>query len=413
MLSKQNQLNKFLKKINLVFVNTLFEMGASVRQKNLILLFAIVILTILFFLITTPSIPKRVPRTTYILDKKIVAVLKNHSDALKKSLGEKVQLVGTQTAKLTELQIESGGNPKRNVIVTSWRSGSTFLGDILNSIDGTFYFYEPLMHYGVKRFNESASKEDKADIFNHIKKLLNCEFNNMAPYLNHAKEFPFQFEHNHRLWSDCNGTNPKYCFSPQFLEPYCSQFPFLTMKIVRTSLDIIQDLLSDESLNVRILLLVRDPRPTLHSRWKDNFCVPEKFPLCGKTELVCDQLISDFKTAVFLSQRYPNTFMTMRYEDLALSYYEQSGKILSFFGMAFNEDVKQFLDSHTQSSKGNEFSTFRDTKKIALRWTKQLSWERVSKIQIAEQCAEAMNLWGYKIANSEEELRSEEFNPLV
>jgi hypothetical protein len=35
----------------------------------------------------------------------------------------------------------------RNVLVaTTWRSGSTFLGDLLNHYPGTFYSFEPI-HY--------------------------------------------------------------------------------------------------------------------------------------------------------------------------------------------------------------------------------------------------------------------------
>merc|ERR1719192_3040726 len=30
------------------------------------------------------------------------------------------------------------------LIVTTWRSGSTFLGDLLNHYKGTFYYFEPL-----------------------------------------------------------------------------------------------------------------------------------------------------------------------------------------------------------------------------------------------------------------------------
>jgi len=38
------------------------------------------------------------------------------------------------------------GAAKHVLILTSWRSGSTFLGDILNHYPGTFYTFEPL-HY--------------------------------------------------------------------------------------------------------------------------------------------------------------------------------------------------------------------------------------------------------------------------
>lgn len=53
--------------------------------------------------------------------------------------------------KLNDLIMEKGGQPIRNVIFTTWRSGSTFLGETLDSHPGTFYHYEPLLHFEIKQ----------------------------------------------------------------------------------------------------------------------------------------------------------------------------------------------------------------------------------------------------------------------
>ena len=45
--------------------------------------------------------------------------------------------------------MEEGGNPVRAMVVTIWRSGSTFLGDIITSHPATFYHYEPLLHFDI------------------------------------------------------------------------------------------------------------------------------------------------------------------------------------------------------------------------------------------------------------------------
>lgn len=45
---------------------------------------------------------------------------------------------------------------KHVLILTSWRSGSTFLGDILNHYPGTFYTFEPL-HY-ISRMYKTANE---------------------------------------------------------------------------------------------------------------------------------------------------------------------------------------------------------------------------------------------------------------
>jgi len=53
--------------------------------------------------------------------------------------------------KLEDLIIENGGQPIRSAIFTTWRSGSTFLGEALDNNPGTFYHYEPLLHFEIKQ----------------------------------------------------------------------------------------------------------------------------------------------------------------------------------------------------------------------------------------------------------------------
>ena len=43
----------------------------------------------------------------------------------------------------------------RNILIaTSYRSGSTFLGELLNQYPGTFYYFEPLHYYSQKMVKE-------------------------------------------------------------------------------------------------------------------------------------------------------------------------------------------------------------------------------------------------------------------
>ena len=40
---------------------------------------------------------------------------------------------------------------RRILILTTWRSGSTFLGELLSMIPGTFYSFEPLLEKILRR----------------------------------------------------------------------------------------------------------------------------------------------------------------------------------------------------------------------------------------------------------------------
>lgn len=64
-------------------------------------------------------------------------------------------------------------------------------------------------------------------------------------YLNYGKEHTWLFNHNFRLWKQCQ-KHPTICWLPDFLNVFCKLFPFQSMKIVRLRLRIIEELLKDE-----------------------------------------------------------------------------------------------------------------------------------------------------------------------
>ena len=59
---------------------------------------------------------------------------------------------------VTRLSQESG--QVRNLLVaTSWRSGSSFLGELLNQVPGTFYYFEPLHYYSYVKNKSTVQSE--------------------------------------------------------------------------------------------------------------------------------------------------------------------------------------------------------------------------------------------------------------
>lgn len=63
-------------------------------------------------------------------------------------------------------------HPKRLLIVTTWRSGSTFLGQILSEHPGVYNHYEPLMHVGVEQIRPDDPRVDSVVL--HLQDLLQC-----------------------------------------------------------------------------------------------------------------------------------------------------------------------------------------------------------------------------------------------
>lgn len=80
---------------------------------------------------------------------------------------------------MSELVPESGGQPIRSIIVTTWRSGSTFLGDILNSYPANYYHYEPLLDFGIVQIRGPPNAQKALNVLSN---LLNCNYTGLGKF---------------------------------------------------------------------------------------------------------------------------------------------------------------------------------------------------------------------------------------
>lgn len=163
---------------------------------------------------------------------------------------------------LTDLTPETGGKPIVNVIITNFRSGSTFLGETLNSFPGGYKHFEPLLHYGL--VTRITDNDTGARAVSDMLDMLHCDFSNLDHFLDEAKLQWMPIMHNERVYKRLH---VGLLYSLDFLSKSCQMFPVQNMKVTRLSLKFAQHLLQDISLNLKVLYLVRDPRAVLASRW--------------------------------------------------------------------------------------------------------------------------------------------------
>lgn len=303
---------------------------------------------------------------------------------------------------LLDLIPESGGQPKRAMIATTWRSGSTFLGDILLSHPATFYHYEPLINYQIHQIRDGFLAAKAVQV---IESIFNCDYSNLGNFFDYARRHLEALSHNERLWSHCYGLNRQHCYNQEFLSQFCSLFPFQSLKTVRLRLNLTRSLI--ENLNVQVLLLVRDPRGTLQSRKHRKWCPGQAD--CDEPERLCSDLVDDYYAAKELMAKFPNRIRVIRYEDFCEDIRSNARSLLHFFGFQMHPRVVNFIESHTHSDKGGVSSTFRDSKNAPYHWRHELSLEEVLDIQ--HKCDQALRLWGYKTASTSEELQ--DLQPLL
>lgn len=122
-----------------------------------------------------------------------------------------------------------------------------------------------------------------------------------------------------------------------------------------------------------MVFLVRDPRGTLNSRYKMHWCKRG----CVDPNTLCGELVADYAAAQGLSQKYPKRFRVVRYEDLSLDTFQGTKDIFDFYGLPFERNVEEFLNSHTKEEKGGTSTTFRNSTATALHWITEMSFDQV------------------------------------
>lgn len=118
-------------------------------------------------------------------------------------------------------------------MITTWLTGSTFLGELINSSPGVFYSYEPA---NFLHFSTLLNKKFKP--MELIRSIFNCSFS--WEYLKYLKNKFIGgkniFAENRRITDLCKSIDEDLCIQPKFMQEVCTHFPIQLVKEVRLSL---------------------------------------------------------------------------------------------------------------------------------------------------------------------------------
>lgn len=308
------------------------------------------------------------------------------------TLGSKRPLIGEKVGE---------GQKRMILIVSNWRSGSSFLGHLLNHLPGAWYFFEPLF------FAYQSVLPQMRDTFQTkvVEDLLQCKYHESIAEAD-MKKMIFFFRKTSRVWDVCGESqgNGTVCNSKSFLEEACRYFPLQVIKSVRLRYKAVQELIRRYP-NLKVIGSVRDPRGALHSRSKLDWC---KVRSCIDPETVCDKLHEDMMIASQLRVNHPHQFLLLRYEDLSLNTTSTVRRVLNFLDMEPTALFNRFVKDSTKGANEEEddpYATKRNSRKVALDWRHNIAFSDVLDIQ--KSCAEVMKMLGYNLLASEEDLRND------
>ncbi|XP_043843386.1 carbohydrate sulfotransferase 6-like isoform X1 [Dromiciops gliroides] len=323
------------------------------------------------------------------------------------------------------------------LILSSWRSGSSFVGQLFSQHPDVFYLMEPAWHVWVT-LSQSKAEVLHMAVRDLVRSVFLCDMNVFSAYLPWYRNLSdlFQWAVSRALCSPpaCSAfrrediTSEAACKSRCGRQPFgavaqaCQSYSHVVLKEVRFfNLQVLYPLLTDPSLNLHIIHLVRDPRAVLKSREqsakalaRDNGIVlgtngtwVEADPGLRVVQEVCRSHVRITEVAMqkpppFLQGRY----RLVRFEDLVRNPMAEIQGMYDFAGLRITPQLEDWIYNITHGQGPGQLKeafkiTSRDALNVSQAWRHALPFPKIHRVQ--ELCAGALRVLGYRPVDSEKE----------
>ncbi|XP_073440853.1 carbohydrate sulfotransferase 4-like [Dendrobates tinctorius] len=334
------------------------------------------------------------------------------------------------------------------LILSTWRSGSSFTGQIFSQHPDVFYLMEPAWHVWTSLPGQNI-KVLKMAVRDLVRSAFLCDMSVFDAYMpeKRYKSTLFQWETSRALCSPpaCKLFQRTDIISQSSCRTLCKDYPFdtienscktythIVVKEVRFfDLQSLYPLLEDPSLNLKILHLVRDPRAIFQSRdiaasalSPDNNIILrgiaknkseyKKDDIPYKLiEAICESQVDIYLSAINGSHgAVDSRYMMVRYEDIVQDPIEKARQMYLFGTLNFTPKLRSWIHNITHGKgRGSTFViNSRDANEVSKAWRDILKFETVQKIQNV--CSEAMETFGYKLLQSKEEQNNLNYETLL
>ncbi|XP_068229173.1 carbohydrate sulfotransferase 3-like [Palaemon carinicauda] len=296
-----------------------------------------------------------------------------------------------------ELGVMEKNKVPRNIILwTTWRSGSTYTGELLaNALPNTFYSIEPLHWWRVKIYHENNAATFMARRF--LRDLLRCSVSqSYRRQVRYLSKLRFYMRANAFLSNSCK--KPNQCKSTTFVNGVCRQANIHVMKLLRLSLKWAWPLLEDDDLDLQIIYLARDPRAVLNSRSTETWCMHKT---CRDPMTVCSLFKDDLQEAKKMMLKFPRKFKLIQYEKVSGDLLKSLENIMSFVGLKVSDRQLEII-SRTKRNPNAPHTTRKDSKEQLNRWRLKADFNQVLMYQ--RECQKPISELGLRIFNSKMEL---------
>eukprot|EP00116_Pleurobrachia_bachei_P005459 sb/3465721/ len=319
----------------------------------------------------------------------------------------------------------SGDHRPLVLLVTQFRSGSTFLGELFNQNPDIFYEFEGLHNlivddsktknqlHGVS--SRHTADEEKMLLLSQIQRNCSVPINCFREVLHRFWQCGQSEEENMKLLgqAECDESLKRGVNIQDVRRYHClTRRQGAVIKVIRLRrLRDLQMLDKAALQNIKVVHLIRDPRAMLRSRsgFKDIFTV-------GKYQMDWTRVESTEKLSLEMESdcaRYrddqkwgrkllgDNRYISVTHDELSLHPITTAYKIYRFLGLDLPQTVLEFLKSNTEGKDQMEkregsMNTKRDSEEVIEKWLKEYVGQRVPLVE--RECGGIVRrFWDFKM----------------
>lgn len=327
-------------------------------------------------------------------------------------------------------------NKTHVLILSTWRSGSTFAGQLFNQNPDVFYLMEPGKHVW-NRMPWGSPELLQGPLRDLLRSIFLCDVTALFSYIQRPSKVHhlFMWPMSRALCSPpaCKAFSRSDIIETEACKAHCGHTPIekiseacaiYTHVVVKTvrffQLEALYPLLRDPSLNLRIIHLVRDPRAVYASRqivslFPDDLLISRAVNATPSTPVVmrkvCHSQVQMYLTALHqMPQALRRRYLLTRYEDLVRDPLGQLAEWYRFTGLtssrrleAWAYNITHWPTSNADRTSFNPLGVQKNADVVSQAWRKHLDFQEVKEVQST--CQLAMQVFGYRQVESVEELR--------
>ncbi|XP_066944867.1 carbohydrate sulfotransferase 5-like [Macrobrachium rosenbergii] len=279
------------------------------------------------------------------------------------------------------------------------RSGSTFLAEMLSSLEDSVLFFEPLWP-----LERGQCIQDDACVEKFLLGVFGCNFTGQfEDWLRSKPTFLRYFNPEASQCDRLEGREKDQCFRSLPLRETCSNSTVRLVKVVRARMHSFSKVMADPEVNFKLVHLTRDPRGAMESI--SHFAGWDKDPAER-----CRGLEEDLDTYEVFSDRYPSKVFRVSYERLCLYPLQEVSKILGFvFDVPpfVPPPVEAYINDHTKVMKGKEsLSTYKVSEREYFAWRWRISEGLLKSVEGEPTCLRPIQRLQHTVFGSLERVRN-------